>query len=189
MSLLRLPRGTVRSQPSGHTVQSRSVVAAARETLALVLDENAPLLDGDRDVNDVILRLRGHLMELGHAALGRPGPALETALAAARKVADADVPTQYLDARIHLRTLTTAVATVINELAAVGLVCGHLVECPPATARDCEAAKIRVHRPEIGCSELCNGVLVFEDTGCLLPSGAVISPRRPLPPDTTGPAS
>ncbi|MEU3046780.1 DUF5999 family protein [Streptomyces sp. NPDC006984] len=58
--------------------------------------------------------------------------------------------------------------------------CGHSVECPSATARDCEAAKIRVHRPEIGCSELCNGVLIF-DTGCLLPSGDAFGPRRPLP--------
>ncbi|WP_343286291.1 DUF5999 family protein [Streptomyces sp. AM 4-1-1] len=59
--------------------------------------------------------------------------------------------------------------------------CGHLVECPPATAQDCEAAKIRLHQPEIGCSELCNGVLIFEDTGCLLPTGDVVEPRRPLP--------
>lgn len=181
MSLLRLPRSAVRSQPSGRKAQSRSIVAATRETLALVLDENAPLLDTDRDVDDLILRLRGHLMELGHAALGRPRPELDAALAAARRLADADVPTQYLDVRKHLRTLTTAVATVITELAAAGLVCGHPVECPPATAQDCEAAEIRVHRPEIGCSELCNGVLIFEDTGCLLPTGDVVGPRRVLP--------
>ncbi|MGW4101734.1 DUF5999 family protein [Streptomyces sp. NPDC004976] len=181
MSLLRLPRSAVRSQLSGRKAQSRSIVAAARETLALVLDENAPLLDNDRDVDDVILRLRGHLMELGHAALGLPSPELDAALDAARKVAEADVPTQYLEARKHLRTLATAVATVLTELAEAGLVCGHSVECPPATARDCEAAKIRVHRSEIGCSELCNGVLIFEDTGCLLPSGDVVGPRRPLP--------
>ncbi|MFE1786591.1 DUF5999 family protein [Streptomyces sp. NPDC059506] len=177
MSLLRLPRSTVRSQPSGRKAQSRSIVAATRETLALVLNENAPLLDSDRDIDDVILRLRDHLLELGHVALGRPRPEL----AAARKVADAAVPTQYLDIRKHLRILATAVVAVITELAAAGLACGHLVECPPATARDCEAAKIRVHRPEIGCSELCNGVLIFEDTGCLLPTGDVVEPQRPLP--------
>ncbi|MFE8941118.1 DUF5999 family protein [Streptomyces sp. NPDC007872] len=181
MSLLRLPRSAVRSRPSGRKAPSRSLVAATRETLALVLDEDAPLLDSDRDIEDVILRLRGHLMELGHASLGRPRPELEAALAAARKVAEMDVPTQYLDVRKHLRTFATAVATVIAELVAAGLVCGHSVECPPATAQDCEAAKIRVHRPEIGCSELCNGVLIFEDTGCLLPTGGIVEPRRPLP--------
>ncbi|OII65591.1 hypothetical protein BJP40_01070 [Streptomyces sp. CC53] len=58
--------------------------------------------------------------------------------------------------------------------------CGHLPECPSADADDCEAARVRVSRPEIGCSELCNGVLIF-DTGCLMPSGAVVAPRRVLP--------
>ncbi|WEH37881.1 DUF5999 family protein (plasmid) [Streptomyces sp. AM 4-1-1] len=181
MSLLRLPRSAVRSQPSGRKAPSRSIIAATRETLALVLDENAPLLDSDHDIDDVILRLRGHLMELGHASLGRSRPELDAALAAARKSSEADVPTQYLDMRKHLRKLATAVATVVVELAVADRVCGHLVECPPATAQDCEAAKIRLHQPEIGCSELCNGVLIFEDTGCLLPTGDVVEPRRPLP--------
>jgi hypothetical protein len=34
--------------------------------------------------------------------------------------------------------------------------------------------------PEQGWSLLCNGVLLFEDTGELLPDGRVIAPRRPL---------
>jgi hypothetical protein len=32
--------------------------------------------------------------------------------------------------------------------------------------------------PEQGWSLLCNGVLLFEDGGELLPSGAVVPPRR-----------
>ena len=38
------------------------------------------------------------------------------------------------------------------------------------------------HHPEQGWSLLCNGVLLFEDTGELLPDGQIIAPHRP--PDT-----
>ncbi|GGQ92252.1 hypothetical protein Saso_13290 [Streptomyces asoensis] len=34
------------------------------------------------------------------------------------------------------------------------------------------------HHPEQGWSLLCNGVLLFEDTGELLPDGRVIAPHR-----------
>jgi len=34
-------------------------------------------------------------------------------------------------------------------------------------------------RPEQGWSLLCNGVILFEDTGELLPDGRVIAPHRP----------
>jgi hypothetical protein len=33
--------------------------------------------------------------------------------------------------------------------------------------------------PEQGWSLLCNGVVVFEDTGELLPGGEIIAPHRP----------
>jgi hypothetical protein len=33
--------------------------------------------------------------------------------------------------------------------------------------------------PEQGWSLLCNGVVVFEDTGELLPDGQVVAPHRP----------
>ncbi|EPH46724.1 hypothetical protein STRAU_0137 [Streptomyces aurantiacus JA 4570] len=36
------------------------------------------------------------------------------------------------------------------------------------------------HHPEQGWSLLCNGVLLFEDTGELLPNGEIIAPHRPL---------
>ena len=174
-------RAAIRRTSADTAIGSRSVVAPARETLTLVLDENAPLLEGDRDIDDLALRLRGHLMELGHAAPDLPCPAIEKALAEARQVADTEVPAEYVAARVYLRRLAEAVGAVIAELAGAGLVCGHHPECPPSGATDYEAARIRVRRPEIGCSELCNGVLVFDDTGCLMPSGVVVAPRRPLP--------
>ncbi|MEU3500470.1 DUF5999 family protein [Streptomyces hundungensis] len=57
--------------------------------------------------------------------------------------------------------------------------CQHERDCPPFTHADREAAKPVSQRPEQGWSLLCNGVLLFEDTGELLPNGQVIAPHRP----------
>jgi hypothetical protein len=38
--------------------------------------------------------------------------------------------------------------------------------------------------PEQGWNLLCNGVVVFEDTGELLPSGELLPPHRPTPDHT-----
>jgi Family of unknown function (DUF5999) len=56
--------------------------------------------------------------------------------------------------------------------------CPHQPQCPPADAPDCEAAHVLVSHPEQGWSLLCNGVVLFEDTGDLLPDGRVITPHR-----------
>ncbi|PRH81100.1 hypothetical protein C6N75_00675 [Streptomyces solincola] len=58
--------------------------------------------------------------------------------------------------------------------------CQHETACPAADAADREAARTIRHRPEQGWTLLCNGVLLFEDTGELLPDGQVVAPRRPL---------
>ncbi|GAA3372464.1 hypothetical protein GCM10017744_104070 [Streptomyces antimycoticus] len=58
--------------------------------------------------------------------------------------------------------------------------CPHTPTCPPATSSDREAAHLVAHHPEQGWSLLCNGVLLFEDTGELLPDGQVIAPHRAL---------
>ncbi|GHJ39164.1 DUF5999 family protein [Streptomyces sp. TS71-3] len=57
--------------------------------------------------------------------------------------------------------------------------CPHEPPCPSAFAADREAAHPVVRHPEQGWSLLCNGVLLFEDTGELLPDGRVIAPHRP----------
>ncbi|WP_084963441.1 DUF5999 family protein [Thermoactinospora rubra] len=59
--------------------------------------------------------------------------------------------------------------------------CPHDPACPPADAPDREAARTLACHPEQGWSLLCNGVVLFEDTGELLPDGAVIAPHRPVP--------
>ncbi|MFF4534242.1 DUF5999 family protein [Streptomyces sp. NPDC001407] len=56
--------------------------------------------------------------------------------------------------------------------------CTHTPKCPTAASPDREAAHTIVGRPEQGWSLLCNGVLLFEDTGELLPDGQVIAPHR-----------
>jgi hypothetical protein len=57
--------------------------------------------------------------------------------------------------------------------------CSHTPACPTADASDREAAHTKVAYPEQGWSLLCNGVVLFDDTGEWLPSGAVIEPHRP----------
>jgi Family of unknown function (DUF5999) len=57
--------------------------------------------------------------------------------------------------------------------------CPHTPPCPDASAPDREAAHTVVSHPEQGWSLLCNGVVIFEDTGELLPDGAAIAPHRP----------
>ncbi|MGA5171124.1 MULTISPECIES: DUF5999 family protein [Streptomyces] len=58
--------------------------------------------------------------------------------------------------------------------------CTHNPTCPTADSLDREAAHVVAAHPEQGWSLLCNAVVVFEDTGELLPDGQVIAPHRPL---------
>jgi len=59
--------------------------------------------------------------------------------------------------------------------------CEHRLACPPAEAADHDAACVVASHPEQGWTLLCNGVVVFEDTGELLPDGTAIAPHRPAP--------
>ncbi|MFD3484939.1 DUF5999 family protein [Streptomyces sp. NPDC058665] len=58
--------------------------------------------------------------------------------------------------------------------------CTHTPTCPAADSSDAEAAQVVAAHPEQGWNLLCNAVLVFEDTGELLPDGRIIAPHRPL---------
>lgn len=60
--------------------------------------------------------------------------------------------------------------------------CAHATPCPSADAPDWQAARIAVSHPEQGWSLLCNGVILFEDTGACLPDGRVLPPHRPTDP-------
>jgi Family of unknown function (DUF5999) len=56
--------------------------------------------------------------------------------------------------------------------------CQHQPPCPLAVAIDRDAARVVASYPEQGWSLLCNGVILFEDTGELLPDGSSIAPHR-----------
>jgi len=60
----------------------------------------------------------------------------------------------------------------------VCVMCGHQPPCPSADSRDGETARTVVAHPEQGWSLLCNGIVVFDDTGGLLPAGEVIPSHR-----------
>ena len=54
--------------------------------------------------------------------------------------------------------------------------CRHQPGCPDALAPDRLAARAVACHPEQGWSLLCNGVVLFDDGGELLPGGRAISP-------------
>jgi hypothetical protein len=56
--------------------------------------------------------------------------------------------------------------------------CTHQPPCPTADALDRDGARVLSCHPEQGWSLLCNGVIVFEDTGELLPDGTCVAPHR-----------
>lgn len=60
--------------------------------------------------------------------------------------------------------------------------CRHEPPCPPASSADHWAAHVVVALPEQGWSLLCNGVVLFEDYGELLPDGRVLeAPHAEVP--------
>jgi len=57
--------------------------------------------------------------------------------------------------------------------------CQHQPPCPPAGSPGHAAARVVAAHVEQGWSLLCNGVVLFEDTGELLPDRRVVQPHRP----------
>ena len=55
--------------------------------------------------------------------------------------------------------------------------CPHHPACPTSDAPDRDAAAVVASHPEQGWSLLCNGVIVFDDDGQLLPDGRVTAPQ------------
>jgi hypothetical protein len=55
--------------------------------------------------------------------------------------------------------------------------CKHQPPCPDALAPDRIAARLMVSHPEQGWSLLCNGVVLFDDAGVMLPGGQEVGPR------------
>ena len=55
--------------------------------------------------------------------------------------------------------------------------CSHFPPCPEADASDHDAAVAVARHPEQGWTLLCNGVVLFDDDGELLPDGQVVLSR------------
>ena len=56
--------------------------------------------------------------------------------------------------------------------------CRHIPACPTADDADRDAAHVVSAHPEQGWSLLCNGVVVFDDFGEILPNGSCTGSRR-----------
>ena len=56
--------------------------------------------------------------------------------------------------------------------------CQHQPRCPEWQASDHSAARIVADQPEQGWSLLCNGVVLFDDGGELLPDRRAAVPER-----------
>ncbi|MBV1936570.1 hypothetical protein KUF83_08330 [Streptomyces sp. BV286] len=56
--------------------------------------------------------------------------------------------------------------------------CSHQTSCPSAGRPDRDDAHIVAAHPEQGWYLLCDGAIVFDDTGALLPDGRVVGPHR-----------
>jgi hypothetical protein len=54
--------------------------------------------------------------------------------------------------------------------------CQHQPRCPDALAADRIGARAVASHPEQGWSLLCNGVVLFDDGGALLPAGQAVAP-------------
>ena len=57
--------------------------------------------------------------------------------------------------------------------------CSHTPTCPSAESPDRDGARIVSSHPEQGWYLLCNQVVLFDDTGELLPDGRIVAPHRP----------
>ena len=77
-------------------------------------------------------------------------------------------------------TDATAISPITTQRKIPSTMCQHQPPCPTAESADRESARLVAHHPEQGWSLLCNGVVLFEDTGELLPDGQIIAPHRPM---------
>ena len=72
--------------------------------------------------------------------------------------------------------MTGSIIMLKPALRAKDGMCSHQPRCPDALAPDRVAAWPVAPHPEQGWNLLCNGVVLFDDGGQLLPDGRAISP-------------
>lgn len=69
-------------------------------------------------------------------------------------------------------------STITDTSSSSGATCAHQPPCPSADSTARDAAHVVAAHPEQGWSLLCNGVVVFEDFGEILPNGRCTDSRR-----------
>ncbi|MFJ1730234.1 DUF6415 family natural product biosynthesis protein [Streptomyces sp. NPDC088254] len=97
-----------RSHALGEPILRPDPAASAAETVALVLGEESPLPDAAGDVEDLALRLRGHVSQLGALT-----PSQEPALLRAQQLCSGGLPDGYMPSRVHLVRLAEATQDLI----------------------------------------------------------------------------
>ena len=88
---------------------TREPAAAAAETVARVLDKDAPLPDTAQDIDDLVHRLRGHVLRLGAAV-----PAGSPVLKQAQQLSATPFPDGYMPSRVYLVHLAEATQELIE---------------------------------------------------------------------------
>ncbi|MFI7181962.1 DUF6415 family natural product biosynthesis protein [Streptomyces anthocyanicus] len=86
-------------------------MVSATETVTLVLGEDSPVPETAADVEDLVLRLRGHVNQLGTLM-----PSQEPALLRAQQLCSVGLPEGYLPSRVHLVRLAEATQELIAKI-------------------------------------------------------------------------
>jgi hypothetical protein len=87
----------------------REESVAAGETVALVLDEDAPPPDTAQDIEDLVHRLRGHILQLGAVV-----PVDSSVLKEAQQASALPLPDDYMPSRVYLVHLARATQRLIE---------------------------------------------------------------------------
>jgi hypothetical protein len=64
--------------------------------------------------------------------------------------------------------------------------CTHRPICPDWNTSSHDMAKVVADHHEQGFIRLCNGVIILDDTGEILPNGTLVAPHRPGVPHRVG---
>ncbi len=95
----------------GEPGAGRDQAVSAKETVTLVLGEDSPVPVTAADVEDLVLRLRGHVNQLGSLV-----PSQEPALLRAQQLCSDALPEGYLPSRVHLVKLAEATQELIAKI-------------------------------------------------------------------------
>ncbi|CAL9661357.1 DUF6415 family natural product biosynthesis protein [Streptomyces sp. enrichment culture] len=95
-------------QALGEPSVRRDQVVSAAETVTLVLGEDSPLPETAADVEDLALRLRGHINQLGALTSSQ-----EPTLLRAQQLCSDGIPEGFLPSRVHLVNLAEATQELV----------------------------------------------------------------------------